>query len=161
MSDVWLYLVLLQQKLPLSKCTFTWIKYSFAWAAVLQYIQLHSLSLTVYPHWVDSSSILSILSCIPFPNFPAFSSCISLQALLNIPLFHMRLLSNLSSALWLQWKPHDLFMLMDFPCIQPGLSFPTVNSYWMWTSGPTAPSYMPESWYRQGFLSCSHDHRSY
>lgn len=26
-------------------------------------------------------------------------------------------------TLWLQWKPHDLFMLMDFPCKQPDPSF--------------------------------------
>lgn len=55
-----------------------------------------------------------------FSNFRLIFSCISVQALLNIPVFHMLLLYNLSSTLS---KPHDLFMLMDFPCIQPDPCF--------------------------------------
>lgn len=58
-----------------------------------------------------------------FSNFPPSSSCISVPVLLNIPLFHMLLLCNLSSTLWLQWEPNDLFMLMDFPCLRPDPSF--------------------------------------
>lgn len=78
-----------------------------------------------------------------------FFPCILEQVLPNIPLFHMLLLHNLS----VRWKPHDLLMLMDFPCIRPDPSFPVVSSYWMWPSGPRAARHTPESWHCQSSLS--------
>lgn len=119
---------MLLQELPLSYCLFTWIKYCWASAAVIYSIQLFSLPDTLFPHWPDCSSSLSLLCSSSFPVYFLLHT-VSVQALLNIPLFHMLLLCNLSSSLW---KPHDLFMLMDFPCIQPDPSFPTVSLYWMW-----------------------------
>lgn len=99
---------------------------------------------TQFFYSLDCSNVLSLMSCVPFPTSQLISSCVSVQTLLNILLFHMLLLYNLSSTLW---KPHDLFMLMDFPCIQPDLSFPIVSSYWMRRSGPTARCHMPDSWH--------------
>lgn len=72
--------------------------------------QWTQVSIHFWPNSICFTMLVCRWRCSP-------SSCVSVQALLNIPLFHMLLLSNFSSALWCQWKPNDLFMLMDFPCI--------------------------------------------
>lgn len=63
---------------------------------------------------------------------------ISVQAGLNIPGLHTLALYNLPSP---RWKPHHLFMLMDFPCIRRDPSFPTVSSpdRSHGTTGPLTP----------------------
>lgn len=101
---------------------------------------------------LDCSCVLSRLLFVPYPA----SRLLSVQALLNTPLFHMLLLCNFSSTLWLQRKPDDLFMLMEFPCTKLDPSFPTVSSYWVWPKGLRAPRYMTESWHCQLNLSRSY-----
>lgn len=142
----------MQQKLLLSNCVFILNKYFGAGAAFCNFLSNFFPFLPLF----FCCSFLSLLCC-SFPFFffltsSLFFSCISVQALLNTPVFHMLLLCNLSSTLW---KPHDLFMLMDFPCIQLDPCFPTVSSYWMWPSGPTARAYTPQSWHSWRYLSCS------
>lgn len=123
MLNVWLCWVVLQNKLPLSYCLFTWIKYFWASAAVIYSIQLFSLS--------DRSSTLTGLQqrlvaagLRSLSNFPASSSCISVQALLNIPLFHMLLLRRLSSTLWLYesrmtYSCWWIFLVYSLICLFP------------------------------------------
>lgn len=144
--NVWMYFVLLQQKLPLSYCIVTWIKYFWASAAVIYSIQLFS-TLT----GLQQRLVTAVLR--PFSNFPASSPCISVQALLNIPLFHMLLLCNLSSTLLTPvkapWLIHaDGFSLYTVWSVFSHSQLLLEVAQW---------SYMPESWHRQRYLSCSHD----